>query len=73
MVARTHGGDGWCRRTVSQNWDSDDEDQMVDDGDIEMTVIGSRMLVTRTFGGRLTDGDAVMFVRSDRLQEHLRR
>ena len=46
---------------------------MVDDGDIEMTVIGSRMLVTRTLGGRLTDGDAVMSVRSDRLQKHLRR
>ena len=46
---------------------------MVDDGDIEMTVRGSRMLVTRTLGGKLTDGYAVMSVRSDRLQEHLRR
>ena len=38
MVARTHGDDGWRRRTVSQNWDGDDEDQMVDNGVIEMTV-----------------------------------
>ena len=35
---------------------------MVDDGVIEMTVRASQMLVTRTFGGRLTDGDAVMSV-----------
>ena len=46
---------------------------MVDDGVIEMTVRVSRMLVTRTLGGRLTDGDAVMSERSDRLQKHLRR
>ena len=73
MVARTHGGDGWRRRTVSQNWDGDDEDQMVDDGVIEMTVRVFTDLVTRTLGGRLTDGDAVMSVRSDRLQKHLMR
>ena len=35
---------------------------MVNDGVREMTVIASRMLVTRTLGGRLTDGDAVMSV-----------
>ena len=46
---------------------------MVDDGVREMTVRVSQMLVTRTLGGRLTDGDAVMSVRSDRLQKHLRR
>ena len=46
---------------------------MVDDGVIEMTVRVSRMLVTRTLGGRLTDGDAVMSVGSDRSQKHLRR
>ena len=46
---------------------------MVDDGVIEMTVRVSRMLVTRTLGGRLTDGYAVMPVRSDRLQKHLGR
>ena len=46
---------------------------MVDDGVIEITVSVSRMLETRTLGGRLTDGDAVMSVRSDRLQKHLRR
>ena len=46
---------------------------MVDDGVREMTVRVSRMLVTRTLGGRLTDGYAVMSVRSDRLQKHLRR
>ena len=40
---------------------------MVDDGVIEMTVRFSRMLVTRTLGGRLTDGDAVMSMRSGRL------
>ena len=40
---------------------------MVDDGVIETTARVLRMLVTRTLGGRLTDGDAVMFVRSDRL------
>ena len=49
------------------------EDQMADDGVIEMTVRVSRMLVTRTLGGRLTDGDDVMSVRSDRLQKHLMR
>ena len=38
MVSRTHGGDGWRRRTVPQNWDGNDEDQIVDDGVIEMTV-----------------------------------
>ena len=46
---------------------------MVDDGVREMTVRVPRMLVTRTLGGRLMDGDVVMFVRSDRLQKHLRR
>ena len=46
---------------------------MVDDRVIEMTVRVSRMLVMRTLGGRLTDGNAVMSVRSDRLQKHLRR
>ena len=46
---------------------------MVDDGVMKITVRVSRMLVTRTLGGRLTDGDAVMSVRSDRLQKHLRR
>ena len=45
---------------------------MVDDGVIEM-VRFSRMLVTRTLGGRLMDGDAVMSMRSDRLQKHLMR
>ena len=49
------------------------EDQMADDGVIEMTVRVLRMLVARTLGGRLTDGDAVMSVRSDRLQKHLMR
>ena len=66
-------GDGWRRRTVAQNYDGDDKDQMVDDGVMKITVRVSRMLVTRTLGGRLTDGDAVMSVRSDRLQKHLRR
>ena len=46
---------------------------MVDDGVIEMTVRVSQMSVTRTLGGRLTDGDAVMSVRSGRLQKHLMR
>ena len=45
---------------------------MVDDGVREMTVRASRMLVTRTLGGRLTDGDVVMSVGSNRLQKHLR-
>ena len=45
---------------------------MVDDGVREMTVRASQMLVTRTLGGRLTDGDVVMSVGSDRLQKHLR-
>ena len=45
---------------------------MVDDGVIEM-VRFSRTLVTRTLGGRSTDGDAVMSMRSDRLQKHLMR
>jgi len=49
------------------------EDQMADDGVIEMTVRVLRMLVTRTLGGRLTDGEAFMSVRSDRLQKHLMR
>ena len=44
---------------------------MVNDGVREMTVIASRMLVMRTLVGRLTDGDAVMSVGSDRLQKHL--
>ena len=44
---------------------------MVDDGVMEMTVRVLRMLVTRTLGERLTDGDAVMSVRFDRLQKHL--
>ena len=46
---------------------------MVDDGVIELTVRVFTDLVTRTLGGRLTDGDAVMSVRSDRLQKHLMR
>ena len=46
---------------------------MVDDGVMKITVRVSRMLVTRTLGGRLTDGYAVRSVRSDRLQKHLRR
>ena len=66
-------GDGWRRRTVAQNYDGDDKDQMVDDGVIEMTVRVLRMLVTGALGGRLTDGAAVMSVRSDRLQKHLMR
>ena len=46
---------------------------MVDDGVMEMTVRVLRMLVTGTLGERLTDGDAVMSVRSDRLQKQLMR
>ena len=46
---------------------------MVDDGVMEMTVRVLRMLVTGTLGERLTDGDAVMSVRSGRLQKHLMR
>ena len=44
---------------------------MVDDGVIEMTVRVSRMLVTRTLGGRLTNGDAVMSVRSEIGRAHV--
>ena len=45
---------------------------MVDDGVREMTARASPMLVMETLVGRLTDGDAVMSVGSDRLQKHLR-
>ena len=59
MMAHAHVGDGWRRRTVAQNYDGDDKDQMVDDGVIEMTVRVLRMLVTGALGGRFTEHDAV--------------
>ena len=47
---------------VTKNWDGDHKDRMVEDRVIEMTIRAQWMLVTRTFGKRPTDSDAVMTV-----------
>ena len=53
--------DGY-ERTVTKNWDGNHKDRLVEDGVREMTIRAQWMLVTRTFGKRPTDSDAVMTV-----------
>ena len=47
---------------VTKNWDDNQNDRLVEDGVIEMTVKAKWMLVMRTLGKGTTDGDTVMTV-----------
>ena len=49
-------------RTVTKNWDGNQNDRLVEDGVREMTVIDQWMLVMRTSGKGTTDRDTVMTV-----------
>ena len=53
--------DGY-ERTVTKNWDGNQNDRLVEDGVREMTVRAQWMLVMRTFGKGTTDRDTVMTV-----------
>ena len=49
-------------RTVTKNWDGDQNDKLVEDGVREMTVRDQWMLVMRTFGKGMTNRYTVMTV-----------
>ena len=49
-------------RMVAKNWDSSQNDRLVEDGVREMTVRDQWMLVMRTFRKGMTDIDTVITV-----------